>query len=219
MSPRAIKGVCFDVSGTIVQYERVHDAVLREVFASVSNVPIDEDELRAYHKLSYTDRLIHLLAMRGIDDDAVVARLAEQARDLYQQRHTVKHALVPGIREFMQHLRERSVKIAVVSSLTHQTIEEELTQAQLLPFVQVVVGADDVSARKPHPEPYERALSLLGVQPTEAIAFEDSPPGVESAWLAGIPVVGVLAHFSAEELTKTFDTMRDYRGLTLDTLI
>lgn len=219
MSPRAIKGVCFDVSGTIVQNERVHDAVVREVFAAVSAAPLEDDELRAYHNLSYTDRLTHLLAMRGIDDDAVVAQLAEQARDLYQQRHTVQHALVPGIAAFMQYVHERNVKIAVVSSLTHRAIEEELTQAQLLQFVRVIVGADDVSTRKPHPEPYERALEQLGVQPAETIAFEDSPPGVESAWLAGIPVVGVLTNFSAEELEKTFYIIRDYRGLTLDMLI
>jgi beta-phosphoglucomutase-like phosphatase (HAD superfamily) len=51
--------------------------------------------------------------------------------------------------------------------------------------------ADDVKRTKPDPELYVAALTALGVQPTEAVVFEDSPNGVTAAKAAGIYCVAV----------------------------
>lgn len=208
--------MCFDVSGTIFYYEQMFSGILREVVEEYLGTTIDEDELRAYHHLPYGDRVTHVLAMRGIDDDEVIARLTQRAEALHTQKNDPRLTLVPGVDQFMKHVHDEGVNIAIVSSLSHAAIESELTQVDLLHYAHAIVGADDVDARKPHPEPYEKALHTLGISASHAIAFEDSPPGVESAWLAGIPVVGVLTSFSAEELHNTFYTIPDYRGLTLE---
>jgi beta-phosphoglucomutase-like phosphatase (HAD superfamily) len=55
----------------------------------------------------------------------------------------------------------------------------------------VVLGVDDVENPKPSPDLYLRACELLGVPPTQAVALEDSPPGVAAARAAGMLVVGV----------------------------
>ena len=44
---------------------------------------------------------------------------------------------------------------------------------------------------KPHPEPYLRAATALGVDPVQCVAIEDSPTGVTSAAAAGCVVVAV----------------------------
>src|SRR5262249_3447497 len=54
-----------------------------------------------------------------------------------------------------------------------------------------VLGVDDVENPKPSPDLYLRACELLGVAPAEAVALEDSPPGVAAARAAGLLVVGV----------------------------
>jgi beta-phosphoglucomutase-like phosphatase (HAD superfamily) len=55
----------------------------------------------------------------------------------------------------------------------------------------VVVTGDQVTHGKPHPEPYLHGARLLGVEPTDALAVEDSPTGVASATAAGVPVLAV----------------------------
>jgi beta-phosphoglucomutase-like phosphatase (HAD superfamily) len=53
------------------------------------------------------------------------------------------------------------------------------------------VCAEDVSAPKPDPEPYQLASKLLGVEPGRCFALEDSPNGVTSAHAAGCRVIAV----------------------------
>jgi HAD superfamily hydrolase (TIGR01509 family) len=64
-----------------------------------------------------------------------------------------------------------------------------LDKTGLKQFFDETVSADDVTHHKPDPEPYERALNIFGLIPTEAIVIEDSPTGYASAVAAKIPVL------------------------------
>jgi beta-phosphoglucomutase-like phosphatase (HAD superfamily) len=55
----------------------------------------------------------------------------------------------------------------------------------------VLVCAEDVTATKPDPEPYLLAAKLVGVDPGDCFALEDSPNGVASAEAAGCRVFAV----------------------------
>jgi beta-phosphoglucomutase-like phosphatase (HAD superfamily) len=55
----------------------------------------------------------------------------------------------------------------------------------------VVVSGQDLGQPKPAPDVYVAACRALRVVPADAIAFEDSPMGVEAALVAGLFVVGV----------------------------
>ena len=72
-------------------------------------------------------------------------------------------------------------------------MEEHLTRLGLLHLFDTLVCGDDVPVgrTKPHPDIYLKALDKLGLMPSQAIAFEDSPPGVAAAHAAGIFVVAV----------------------------
>ncbi len=210
-----LRGALFDFDGTIFQTEVLHQRIMRDIFEEFTGQPVDEDELRAHVGTPYRDRVTHMLATRGVDDDAVVERLMERAGELYDARTELHRVVVPGVEEFLRHVREREVRTAVVSSGRHAYIDENLQAANLRTLFDAIVGRDDVTVRKPHPEPYETALQQLGLHAKECVAFEDSPTGVESAYLAGITVVGVLTTFHAEDLTKATKLIRDFRGLTI----
>jgi beta-phosphoglucomutase-like phosphatase (HAD superfamily) len=59
---------------------------------------------------------------------------------------------------------------------------------------EVVVTGDGVSRGKPHPEPYSTAAALLGLDPSETLAIEDSNTGARSAEEAGCTVLVVPNH-------------------------
>lgn len=44
-------------------------------------------------------------------------------------------------------------------------------------YFEAIVLGEECERAKPHPDPYQRALQLLGLQPHEAIVIEDSPSG------------------------------------------
>jgi beta-phosphoglucomutase-like phosphatase (HAD superfamily) len=59
---------------------------------------------------------------------------------------------------------------------------------------EVVVTGDAVTQGKPHPEPYEKAAAVLGVDPSATLAIEDSNTGARSAEAAGCTVLVVPNH-------------------------
>jgi pyrophosphatase PpaX len=55
-----------------------------------------------------------------------------------------------------------------------------------------VVGSDEVTHPKPHPEPVLRALALLGSDPARAVFIGDSRHDIECGRAAGVRTAAVL---------------------------
>ncbi|MCW3038963.1 MAG: family phosphatase [Solirubrobacterales bacterium] len=100
----------------------------------------------------------------------------------------------PGALALIALLQERGLPMAVASNSPRVFLDRVLEGAGLTgpdsPFLATVAG-DEVPQYKPAPDIYLAACARLGVAPADAIAFEDSPPGVAAARAAGIHVVGV----------------------------
>jgi HAD superfamily hydrolase (TIGR01509 family) len=96
----------------------------------------------------------------------------------------------PGARELLKLLRDNNVKTALVTGSMHRMAQQVADQIGFDAF-DVIVGGDDVINGKPHPESYLMAARMLGVEPTECVAFEDSLTGITAAEAAGTKAVGI----------------------------
>src|SRR5206468_621911 len=102
------------------------------------------------------------------------------------------------VREAVLYAGERTA-VAVVSSAVRVEIDTVLAAAGLADSVDAIVSIEDVANGKPSPEPYSRALALLG-RPQGAIAFEDTEVGIASAQAAGLHCVGVAVTLPPQRL-------------------
>lgn len=59
----------------------------------------------------------------------------------------------------------------------------------LLHYFEIIITGDDVEKVKPAPDLYVKAIEVLGIQPAEAVAFEDSSNGLQAALTAGLKCV------------------------------
>ena len=96
----------------------------------------------------------------------------------------------PGARELLMELREARIPTALVTMSVGWMAHHVADRLGFVGFDAVVSG-DDVTNSKPHPEAYHRGAELLGVDITQCLAIEDSPPGIASASAAGAVVIGV----------------------------
>jgi HAD superfamily hydrolase (TIGR01509 family) len=96
----------------------------------------------------------------------------------------------PGARELLKLLKDNNVKTALVTGSMHRMAQMVAEQIGFEAF-DVILGGDDVVKGKPHPESYLTAASMLGVDPTHCVAFEDSLTGITSAEAAGTKAVGI----------------------------
>src|SRR5436853_418295 len=98
--------------------------------------------------------------------------------------------IFPGVPTFVRAAAAR-VPLAVASGALRHEIELILAQAGLADCFAAIVSAEDVSAGKPSPEGFLRALERLRVRvphlaPRDCLVVEDSQPGVEGARRAGM---------------------------------
>jgi HAD superfamily hydrolase (TIGR01509 family) len=95
----------------------------------------------------------------------------------------------PGARELLAEVEAAGLPHALVTGSQRRFMDVVLASTGLR--FDALVCADDVSAPKPDPEPYQLAAKLLGVEPGRCFALEDSPNGVASAHGAGCQVIAV----------------------------
>jgi len=99
--------------------------------------------------------------------------------------------LLPGIATCVSTAKARGLKLAIASSSTQEWVTHHLRRFDLLNPFDAVCTRDYVSAVKPDPALYLLALEKLAVTADEAIAFEDSPPGILAAKRAGLFCIAV----------------------------
>lgn len=106
-------------------------------------------------------------------------------------------SLFPEAAPTLSQLRRRGPKTGVVSTKYRYRIEGILRRDGLLSAFDAIVGREDVSLPKPHPEGIERALHAIGVAPAEAVFVGDHPVDARAASAAGVRFVAVLTGTSA----------------------
>lgn len=98
--------------------------------------------------------------------------------------------LKPGVLEALSYVRDRQLPAALASSTRTPVVQAQLGLYDLAPYFQVILGGDQVEHGKPEPDIYLAACRALGVDPSKAVAIEDSYNGIRSAAAAGcIPVM------------------------------
>ena len=99
--------------------------------------------------------------------------------------------VLPGVHDYLAEAGRLGLHLAVASSSSRAWVHGHLTRLALHQHFLCIKCRDDVSHPKPDPALYQAALEVLGVQPQEAIALEDSPNGILAAKRAGLFCVAV----------------------------
>lgn len=194
----AIDALILDVDGTIADTEEAHRVAFnlaferfgldwrwqRTEYRELLAVAGGKERIR-----SYIDRLQLPRPERE--------RLRGMVREIHQQKtrfysSVVSDGGVPlraGVRRLLEEALEGGYKLAIASTTTAANIDA-LLNATLGPrgldMFTVIACGDQVLHKKPAPDIYLLALHGLGLQPQQAIAFEDSPNGLRAALAAGL---------------------------------
>ena len=99
--------------------------------------------------------------------------------------------LLPGVVQRIDEAKALGLKLGVASSSTADWVRGHLARLGILERFDCVSCRDDVANVKPAPDLYVAVLACLGVQPSEAVAIEDSPHGVTAAKRAGMRCVAI----------------------------
>ena len=185
--PARVRALIYDFDDTIVQSERINDAMFSDLLRAEYGIDLsirEQDELYGY---SWSGVFAWLREYRGLrhDKEAVWQRFMEIKREFLGR---TRLRVATGFDRMLT----LPVPQAIVSGSTRVEITMMLENIGLsAESVQFILCDEDAGAGKPHPEGFLNAMARLGVPPHETLVFEDSPAGIEAAHRAGIPVAFV----------------------------
>jgi len=134
------------------------------------------------------DACLYLAEQTGLqlDHDELRARRTQRHFDL-----VATQPLIAGVAGYLTEGRRLNLKLGVASSSSRAWVVGHLDRLGVVEVFDAIMTRDDVAHVKPDPELYLLALARLGLEPHEAIVFEDAPNGVLAAKRAGIFTVAV----------------------------
>lgn len=128
--------------------------------------------------------------------------LIEEAESYYRSIVPLQIKPLAGLTSFLERLQKKSVDMVVGTSASRITMNVILDALKISPYFKYHLCSDDVSNRKPHPEVFQRAADLLGVDYQECLVFEDAPLGIQAAKELNMTCVALATTFPEELLDE-----------------
>ena len=108
--------------------------------------------------------------------------------------------LYPGVRVTLTALKEQGYRLAMITNKPSRFLPQLLKDLSLTSLFDLVLGADDVAVRKPHPAPIYQTLGAFGLYREELLFVGDSRNDIESAKEAGVATVGLTYGYNFGQL-------------------
>jgi beta-phosphoglucomutase len=177
MDKMKVEAILFDLDGVLVDACDWHYEAL--------NVALNEAGL------DIINRQDHLTTFNGLPTKIKLEMLkipTELAHSVNQQKQKHTLNIIKNTAKFMsekielhEHLKQQGIKIACVTNSIEETAKEMLIATGQMPYMDLLVSNEHVKRNKPHPDCYNHAIKMLGINPANCICVEDSPKGIEAA--------------------------------------
>jgi beta-phosphoglucomutase-like phosphatase (HAD superfamily) len=201
-SSATIRALIYDFDDTIVQSERINDALFSDYLRREHSIDLSTGEQDFLYGFSWSRVFTWLKENRGLrtPKDAVWKGYLEVKREFLRGK-TLRTA------SGFDRMLALPVPQAIVSGSTRDELHMMLDNIHMpADSVDFILCDEDGGAGKPDPDGFLRALERFGVKADEAMVFEDSPAGIEAARRAGIPVA-----FVAELASRDSAALADLR--------
>ena len=184
-----LKLIITDFDGTLVDSFRANLKAYQVAFAS-QGLELKEEDYRRCFGL----RFERFMQEMHIYDQEVKYKIRMQKGDSYPRffdRLKINKVLLSFIRSF----KASGGKTAIASTARKKNLMNALEYIGASEDFDLIIAGEDVKNGKPSPEIYNTVLEKMNVKADEAIVFEDSQVGFESAEAAGISYIKVDSSF------------------------
>jgi len=185
-----IKAILFDLDGVLVDMPEGHYEALNKAL-SLFGAKIEKEE--------------HISVFNGLPTRAKIEKMEQIGRlpvglkefiNRIKQKYTkeiIPKYCAPDYSKIilLKHLKRQGYKLGCCSNSIKETLHIMLKSAQLYDYFDIIIGNDEVTNHKPHPEMYIKSFEILKVNPDQCVIVEDSPHGVEAAKRSGAQVLEV----------------------------
>ncbi len=187
----------FDHDGVLVDTLQLHQRAWLE-YGRRSGLTITADFIHRTFGMT-NPSILRLLAGEAMSE-AEMARHSAHKEECYRGIAAGNIALMDGVRQVLDALTDRGVRLAIGSSGVRANLDLTVRECGLDGRFAAIAALEDITRGKPDPEVFLVASARSGVEPTRSIVFEDAPIGIQAARAAGMYAVGLTTSHPARAL-------------------
>lgn len=204
---RQVEAILFDLDGTLID---TNELIIRSCFYALQDVRPDltREEIIPQMGKPLTEQ------MNIWTGQEEVGKWLVKYREFNLAHHDELVHLFPGVKETLAGLRAAGVRMAIVTTKMRASTERSLRHFGILDWFDAIVTIEDVSHPKPHPEPIERALAIIGSSPERALMVGDSSFDLLAAQAAGVRALGVAWSLKGEAYLRQFSPVQMIHEMT-----
>lgn len=208
--------IVFDFDGTLVDTEPVHERALAAACRPFG-VPVAPGSTIG---LADEDAFAGAFSAAGRTLDAkLIPELMRAKTAAYIALAKSQDITVYAGAVELVHAAAARGPVGICTAAVRVEVDAVIDRLGIAGAVRAVVTADDVTAKKPHPEGYALIAARLGLDPAWCIAIEDSPRGVRAAVDAGMFVVAVTHTTPRERLAHAHEVRETIAAIRAEDLI
>ncbi|MFD2614029.1 pyrophosphatase PpaX [Paenibacillus gansuensis] len=194
-----IKTVLFDLDGTIINTNELIIASFMNALSGIVPPEFTREHIIP-HMGKPLDEQMRIFSGRNTVEDLVAVYRAYNL-----QRHDEMVEEFPYVKDVVEELHRRGIRMGVVTTKMRLTTERALRFFGLYEYMEVIVTIDDVTHPKPHAEPVQKALEALGADASATAMVGDSSADLLSAQNAGVTSIGVAWSLKGEEHLRSYN--------------
>jgi pyrophosphatase PpaX len=182
-----IRTVLFDLDGTLIDSVRL---ILDSYHHTLSQHGLPGRTDADWLKGVGTPLTVQLAEWQ--DEIGTIEAMIATYREYNLKHHDRMVTVYPGVLDAIREIKAASIQTGLVTSKNRQGAVRGLKLVGLEALMDVLVCADEVTNPKPHPEPVEKAVSLLGADPATTLYVGDSVHDMHSGRAAGVRTAAAL---------------------------
>jgi putative hydrolase of the HAD superfamily len=173
LADRPIKAIIFDMDNTLFDFvaAKLHACrLVAECMGRTDGERLFEYFLHSGHGFENHDNIKDYLSDRGCFREEAFATCVA----IYQREKLSVLVPYPGIHDVLAAIRNRSMKMAVLTDAHRENALLRLEKLDLVQYFDHIITTDMTGAKKPALEPFLLALKMLGTNPDETLLIGDS---------------------------------------------
>ena len=181
-----LKGIIFDVDGTLVNSNDAHADSWVETFSEAGyDVPFDV--VRPLIGMG-GDKLLPKTI--GIESDSEEGKkLAANRWNLFKKKYAPSLRPLEGARALVQRIRNDGLATVIATSANQEELHLLLKAAEVADLMEEEATSSDAESSKPDPDIVQAAIKKSGFRRNELAMIGDTPYDVQAAVSAGVPII------------------------------
>lgn len=174
-----IRAVIFDIDNTLTDFMRMKRASVDSAVESMIDAGLKVD------KKEMVEKIFDIYWKDGVEDQRIFNKILTQevgqidykllaaAIIGYRRAKAGTMTLYPHVQMTLFELMRMGIKMTVISDAPKLEVWLRIVGLGLHHFFDHVITSEDAGAKKPAPEPFRKALEVLGTKPSETLMVGD----------------------------------------------